>query len=88
MYRTAISIFLQYEHARSSCVLRVILNGFGIPNTVNQVSDQYAIGGEFIIAMLRDSDIALGNESNDLLERSHQDRLPEKVEKCKSTTEP
>jgi len=88
MQGTAIPIFLQHEHARPFCELGVVLDGFGIPNPVNQVSNQYSIGGELIISMLRDSDVAPANKSNDLLESSHGDRLPKKVIRCKSAIGP
>jgi hypothetical protein len=55
MNGAAIGIFLQHENARSARKTRIILRNHCRSNTGNHVADEYIIGGEFVIAVRRDS---------------------------------
>jgi hypothetical protein len=76
MHWMAIVVLLEHEHTRSFGEVGVVLDQLGIPDSRDQVTHKYPICRQFVIAVLRNSDLALHYQGDNLSERlTHWHRL-------------
>jgi len=67
MHRLAATVLLQYQNARSFAIVGIVFHYGSISDGCQYISGKYPVGGQFIVPVIRDTNLPDLNQTNNPL---------------------